>query len=427
MSEEKGTCTTISEEEAEIPLGNTPAIKTGRRKETRTVEGASVGHLKSHQDLMDGTAECKRCSDQSIIFTIATEPCIRLVINPCSECNNKDEWAKLTLVCAEVTKRNLNPINPYPQWKTLPIPDKIKEAMQEFFDDCKAPSARTLVSENEVKAVERDFALHHPFKEKEADKWSYPHLISRNAVFRIASTKERAKYQKPGRINGEIIDLPYPYEQRRGWHGEVIYQMGPLLDTYDERVFLALLKIHHTVNGFVGERLVTSLREVARTMRVAGNKSNLNSVKRSVHRLAHTTLQISVPKGQTMTGGILSGGYSDSQECIAIKFNTHMLVHYKRHAYAVFSLPEGIELSSYAQRIYVFLTSHQDAEKEISLKKWREILDIDESLLEKDFNRSMRKALAELITCGLLKSDSRIENLLFKSVLNRQLIPLLVK
>jgi len=424
MSEEKGTCTTISGEEAEIPLGDSPAVKTCRRKEARTVEGASATHLKSHQHLLGGTAKCKRCFDKSVIFSVTTEPYTRLVVNPCHECNNRDEVARLALVCAEVTKRQLNPQNPYPQWKTLSIPDRIREAMQEFFDDCKAPSVITIVSENEVRAVEKDFALHHPFKEQDAEKWSYPHVISRNAVFRVASTKERAKYQKPGKVDGQITDLPYPYEQRRGWHGEVIYQMGPLLDTYDERVFLAILKIHHTINGFVGESLVTSLREVARTMRVAGNKSNLNSIKRSIHRLAHTTLQISVAKGQTMTGGILSGGYNDSEERIAVKFNNHMLVHYKRHAYAVFSLPEDADLSGYAQRIYVFLASHQDAEKEISLKKWREILDIVEEFPTKKFNEIMRKALAELMDCGLLKSDSKIEKDRLKSILNRQLIPL---
>lgn len=428
MSEERGICTTIFGEEAEIPLGEVPVQKTGRRKEARKVEGASA-HLKSLQDFTEGTARCKRCHDHTICLTVAKDPQVRLVVNPCSECNNKDEWARLVLVCAEVTKCNINPVNPYPAWKKIPMPDKVREAIQEFCDDCKAPSVKTIVSQLEIETVEKDFALHHPFKEQDADKWSYPHLISRNAVFRVASTKERAKYQSEKTVNGKLVsyDMPYPYEPRGGWHGEIILQTGPLLDTYDERVFLSLLKIHHTNSGFSGDILVTSLREIARTMRVGGNNLNLERIKRSLQRISRTTLQISTPKGQTMTGGLLGGGYDDRQGQVAVKFNSHMLVHYKRHAYAVFSLPEGIDLSGYAQRIYIFLASHQDAEKEISLKKWREILDIEESTPNYKFNEVMRKALAELIACGLFRSDSRIENSLFRSVLNRQIIPLSAK
>jgi len=426
MSEENGTCTTIFGDEAEIPLGDTPPpVKTGRRKEAR--EGASAAHLRSHHDLIGGTAKCKRCFDKSVIFSVTTEPYTRLVLNPCHECNNRDEVVRLILVCAEVTKRQLNPQNPYPQWKTLPIPDRIREAMQEFFDDCKAPSAKTLVSQLEIETVEKDFALHHPFKEKDADKWSSPHAISRNAVFRVASKQERNRYQEIGRIDGTLIDMPYPYKQRSGWHGEIILQTGPLLDTYDERVFLSLLKIHHTNSGFSGDTLVTSLREIARTMKVGGNNLNLDRIKRSLHRISRTTLQISTPKGQTMTGGLLGGGYDDAQGQVAIKFNSHMLVHYKRHAYAVFSIPEGIDLSGYAQRIYIFLASHQDAEKEISLKRWRGILDVGDDLPEKDFNRSMRKAVDELIESALLKPDSKIKDSLLTSILNRQVIPLPAK
>jgi hypothetical protein len=333
---------------------------------------------------------------------------------------------RLLLVCAEVTKRQLNPQNPYPQWKTLPIPDRIREAMQEFFDDCKAPSAKTLVSQLEIETVEKDFALHHPFKEKDADKWSYPHIISRNAVFRVASTKERAKYQKAKIVAGRMVnyDAAYPYEPREGWHGEIIVQTGPLLDTYDERVFLALLKIHHQTSGFSGDKMSTSLREIARLMGIKWNSSNGNSIKSSLDRLSSTTLRIIMPKGMTWSENLISGGYEDSSERVVMRFNSHMLVHYKRHAYSIFSLPEDISLSGYAQRIYVFLCSHQDAEKEISLKRWREILDVAEDFPAKKFNAVMRNALTELAEKNLLKKESKIVDNRLRSILNRQVIPL---
>lgn len=401
-------------------------VPQGKRKDGRLIVGGR--EYKSHQDLIGGTADCKKCYDQTIYFGVASEPLPRLTAHPCPICNDKDEWARLSVICSEITKKNLNPINPYPVWKSIPgIPDHFKEYMQQFFDDCKKPSVKTIVSDNDLKAVEKEFALNHPFKENDKEKWSYPHIISRNAIFRVASTKERAKYQAEESVNDRIFryDLPYPYSPRAGWHGEIILQTGPLLDTYDERIFLALLKIHHSENGFVGDSLSTSLREITRIIGVSGGKLNLESVKKSLSRLSRTTLQISMPKGITWTESLISGGYKESSGQVVVKFNSHMLVHYKRHAYTVFSLPDGISLSGYAQRVYLFLASHQSFEKEISLKRWREILDVSKALPTTKFNQVMRNTVAELIKLKLLKPESNIENFTLKTIINRQVISLL--
>ena len=249
------------------------------------------------------------------------------------------------------------------------------------------------------------------------------HIFNRNAIFLIMSDSCRKKYTKI--LNGELIDVP---ETRvfDGWGDYKCILSGALLCDYDKKIFDACLKLHHE-NGFVGLKLSTSLNEIWSTLgnKKGINSNNINTIKRSLKRLASVSVEVRSPNNNSFwVGGIIDNVIYHSHENnkyskIIINFNQNMVPLYLKGAYSTYSFPVLNGLGSYGRRITEFMGTHKEPDRIMSLTKWREVIGVNPEMEMMYFKKRMKEALIEMENFSLIshwefrKNLSRTEDLIY--------------
>lgn len=238
------------------------------------------------------------------------------------------------------------------------------------------------------------------------------HLHARNAIFQIINQHERAKLTEKT-TNGTEIDV-LVNRSFLGWGGTVEFIIsGPLVCMFDQQVFYACLKTHH-INGFKGLNLITTFAEIWKSMGRSTKISmtSIDAIKRSLERLQKVSISAkSLDKKRYWGGGLIDNVLYDSHENpknskVKVRFNSDMVPHYLEGSYSTLYLPHLNELKSYARRMYEFLMSHSDAERKMSLEKWRDVFGINPETPMKTVKQRVKEALSELIAKGILKPES---------------------
>jgi DNA replication protein DnaC len=237
---------------------------------------------------------------------------------------------------------------------------------------------------------------------------------SRLGLFRMISTRERARLTRPSEIDpNQTIEIPEAREFL-AWGGFHVIQTGAVVDYHDCTVLIAILKLYHQ-NGKDG--VVTfSLAELANVLQIKsrGAPSVLTSLRRSLYRLMESKVRIKAPNSSMIwIGGFLDSMKTDGQNTrmkIVIRLNEFLIQQYRDNLYSYLSVPSLVGLRMlYSQGIYRFLLSHRDDYKFIGLLKWRSILGVSSELADKEFRRKIRVAVVELIQMDLLTFQSRLD------------------
>jgi hypothetical protein len=241
------------------------------------------------------------------------------------------------------------------------------------------------------------------------------HLFTRNQVFQIISKKERSKRTRTDEF-GKTIDIS---EDRTfiGWGGAVHFTIsGPTLCTYDQEVFDALNKIWHK-SDTKGIVLNTNLSEIWRTI---GNRSrigpkNISSLKRSLQRL----IQVSILAKSLQNKSFWGGGMIDDVQYrehsrhrdheVIISFNKCIIYQYLSGSYATLNHPTYQNLTPYTRKMYLFLMSHEDPNRKMSLEKWYSPLGVKKELSKKDFKRAIKDSLDEMKSKNIIMPESHID------------------
>lgn len=370
--------------------------------------------------------KCDKCYNTRYIISLDENN--KININLCYDCIPKDipkEIIEQTKTrCKFINDKFIDPdedkiFNAF--LKTLKDDESSKnillslELFKNMYPDIKRKRKHELILKNP-----QNFRIVRPVEEHQ---FTALHLFTRNQVFQIISKEHRAKHTKVDEF-GKIIDIS---EDRTflGWGGNIHFTIsGPVLCDYDQQVFDASIKIWHKKcqSGVIIE---TNLSEIWKTL---GNlselgKSNRESLRRSLKRLSLTKIvseSMDKKNKSFWTNSLFEKvKYNDAKENkLTIHFNVNMVEYYLDGAYATLNHDVYINLSSYAKKIYLFLMSHSNSERQISLEKLRPLIGVNSEISEKHFKEQLSKALKELKLKKVLDPISKIEKgVLHSSVL----------
>lgn len=378
---------------------------------TRRLQGAS-----SHQTVL-ASSPCPLCKDTG--YHVNIDLMGKLNAEPCPSCSDKGRESLLVMGarCKNLNGMELDPDKVEEMDLTLILPRRgvsgmLLQSISLFLKEW--PLKKKEQKKAEILANPGDYSIVRPV---ETHQTTALHLLTRNAVFRILGSHERAARTVIDDF-GQVIDL---YEERTflGWGGAVHIKIsGPVVDISDQGVFYACIKIWHERNNSKGTDLITSFSEIWRTL---GNKSKMNniareSLKRSLKRLAEVRITAQSMENQSFwVGGIINEViYHDHENpkfcCIAISFNKSIVPLYLSGSYSTLSLSllNGMK-SAYTKRVYEFLMSHNDKVRSMRLEKWQEVLGVSIGIPKKTFKQRMREALTEMKNYKILSNDSHID------------------
>lgn len=367
--------------------------------------------------------KCDKCYNTKYIINLNENNKINIDI--CYDCVPKEipkEVVDATkLKCKQINEKYLDPED-----------DKI---LNSFLKTLKADESSTNISQSlylfkemypEIKRKRKHLEiLKNPqsfriVRPVEDHQFTALHLFTRNQVFQIISKENRAKNTKIDEF-GKIIEIS---EDRTflGWGGNIHFTIsGPVLCDYDQQVFDASIKIWHKKcqTGMIVE---TNLSEIWKTL---GNvselgKTNRESLRRSLKRLSLTKIMIQSmdKKNKSFWTNTLieEVKYNDLKENkLTIIFNIHMAENYLEGAYATLNHNVYVCLSSYAKKIYLFLMSHDNPVRQISIDKLRPLIGVSVDISEKHFKEQINRAIKELKEKYVLDSISKIDKGIFHS------------
>jgi DNA replication protein DnaC len=259
------------------------------------------------------------------------------------------------------------------------------------------------------------------------DESTLLNIWSRLGLFRMISTRERARLTRPSEIDStQIIEIPEAREFV-AWGHFLVIQSGAVVCHKDCAVLIGILQIYH--QGGKDGMVAFSLAALADALQIKsrGAPSVLTSLRRSLYRLAESKVRIKAPNNSMIwIGGFIDSIKTEGQNTrmkIVIRLNEFLVQQYRDNLYSYLSIASLVGLKTlYSQGVYRFLLSHRDDYKFIGLSKWRSILGVSSELADKEFRRKIRMAVVELIQIDLLTFQSRLdENDILHTYLSRNL------
>lgn len=363
-----------------------------------------------NQKLSEDNSKCEKCFNWG--YHVDVDSLGKIFVEPCH--NNTTPQA--SAYCQIVNWEKIDPENQQELAKIRNLknlPNDMVQCLREFVKNW-AKIKKQKVHYDIVKSPEK-YNIVRPIKDHQ---FTAMHLLTRNQVFQILGDKDRSqKYTEISKITGEVIDIPLNREFL-GWGGKVHFIIsGPLLCTYDEEIYDACIKLWHE-NDTKGIILETTLSEIWKKI---GNDSRPNStkiasIKRSLRRLYSVSVTASSMENKNFWGGgiIDSVIYKESSRCkdhqVIINFNKHMICQYLGGSYSTLDHNKYQKMKAYDKKMYLFLMSHDDPCRKMSLEKWRNVLGIKDSLEDKEFRRKIRNALNDLKEASILMPESKINN-----------------
>jgi len=377
---------------------------------------------------LQNTLSCGNCFSTRYVTTLSENS--RLKIDLCSDCLPKGYSKEII----EISKAKCLGIN------TKEIDPENEKDFNILLKELKSDSSLiNIVNSIELfkknyhdikKAIKHKEILENPEKHSivrivDAHQFTALHLFTRNQVFQIISKSNRAKKTRVDEY-GKVIDIS---EDRTflGWGGNIHFTIsGPVLCDYDQQVFDACVKIWHTKSK-TGIIVETNLSEIWKNL---GNvskigKDNRESLRRSLSRLHKVSIEVRSmdKKNKSFWGGGIFDTirYIDTNENkIFIKFNLYMASNYLEGSYATLNHNLYNNLTSYAKKIYMFIMSHRDSDRFISIDKLRPLIGVSDEVSSKRFKDQISSALSELKEKEVLDPISKIENnILYTTVLSK--------
>lgn len=230
-------------------------------------------------------------------------------------------------------------------------------------------------------------------------------LFTRNSIFKILPKNEFSSNK-----NSENIQV------FKGWEKDQIIKIkGPILNQYDENLFLALIKIWHDRKAF-GNKIKTSIFEIWKYL---GNKSNPNL--RSKQNIMDSLDRMGDVRITTYKNNLAYSKFSvlkfkrdevssKNTKSLIISFDEDVLHSYLLGEYTTFNYNLTTLLNSYARKLYMLLISNSypsDSHyKKMHIDKLRSVFGVKESTPKKTFKRFLEKALNDLITHGVFQEGS---------------------
>lgn len=259
---------------------------------------------------------------------------------------------------------------------------------------------------------------------------TFLHAWSREGIFRLLSKNERADLTACSVVNpNETIELApsnAPREFISSWSGLHVSMHGPVVDYFDANVLAAIIKIYSECG--MGGKVQTSIARILNELQLDTNSgANKNRIKRSLTRLSECRITLRSPD-QKESKLMWSGGFINSlmyegntkSRKVLLSLNEHMIPLYSKGGFSKINLPLLTSLTAYAQGMYRFLIGQRDEYKFIGLLKWRKILNVSDSLSEKDFRDSLRRALKELVELKILDEKSTLDGETVKTFFRRE-------
>lgn len=376
--------------------------------------------------------KCEKCYDTNYIVDINVDGSTFICI--CDECisKNTNTYSEEMVTQAKTKCKKINDLTLDPDDKSKFLTylkqintkreyENIHRALNLFLE--RYPEIKRKNKHLEILKNPHNFRIVRPIDEHQ---FTALHLLTRNQVFQIISDENRKKYTKISEINGEVIDIPVSREFI-GWGGNLHFEIsGPVLCDHDQSVFDACVKLWHE-KCHTGITIETNLSEIWKTM---GNKSKLSknnreSLRRSLSRLHKVSIEVKSMDKHNRSfwgGGIVDTVmYTDSSENkVMIKLNLHMAANYLQGSYATLNHDIYKILSSYAKKIYLFLMSHDNPIRQISLEKLKPLIGVDDKISKQHFKKYVNKALKELQDNNVLEQTSKIENEIFYTAVQKE-------
>lgn len=377
----------------------------------------------------DILSKCEKCFDTKYIVDLNVNgtTCICM----CDDCISKNEYQEDVIIqaksrCKIINEQALDPDNKTNFIATLKPFNSKKEfeniirALNLFLD--RYPEIKRKNKHLEILKNPHNFRIVRPI---EPHQFTAIHLFTRNQIFQIISKENRAKKTRIDEF-GKTIDIS---EDRSflGWGGNIHFTIsGPALCDQDQSVFDACVKLWHEKcqTGIIVE---TNLSEIWKTI---GNssvigKKNRESIRRSLSRLHKVRIEAkSMDKyNKSFWGeGILDRvRYADTSENkVSVLLNLHMAASYLQGSYATLNHDVYKVLSAYAKKIYLFLMSHDNPTRQISLEKLKPLIGVDDGVSNHHFKKYVNKSLKELQDNNVLDQSSRIKNDIFYSVIQKE-------
>lgn len=359
------------------------------------------------QTIPDDKPHCEKCFNKG--YHVDVDSLGKIF----TECCPNNHTPQREAYCNIVNWEKIDPENKEEQarLRNKNLPSDLLSVLRDFIINW--PKIKKQKTHYDMVKNPENYNIVRPIKEHQ---FTTMHLLTRNQVFQILSDKDRSqKCTMKSEINGEAIDLTFNREFL-GWGGKIHFIMsGPILCTYDESVYDACIKLWHE-NDTKGIVLETNLSEIWKKM---GNISRLNSTKiESIKRSLCRLYSVSITAKSTENKNFWGGGIVDSviykessrnkDHQVIINFNKHMIYQYLGGSYATLDHSKYQKMKAYDRKIYLFLMSHDDPCRKMSLDKWRNVLGVKESLEDKEFRRQIRNALNDLIEAKVLLPDSHI-------------------
>lgn len=360
-----------------------------------------------HEEIFENKPICQICLGKG--YHVDIDSLGKLFTQCCPD--NKDHKAEA--YCNLINWEKIDPESRDDQYKIKGknLPPLFLDILRDYIKNW--PKIKKLKTHYEMVKNPENYNFVRPVKDHQ---FTAMHLLTRNQVFQILSKKDRAAKTKVDEF-GETLDIP---EVRTflGWGGKIHFNIsGPILCTYDEEVYDACIKLWHE-NDTKGIILETNLSEIWRTM---GNTSRLNStkiesLKRSLTRLYTVGITAKSLENKNFWGGGILDNVEYRREfnrCkdhqVIIYFNKYMIYQYLGGSYSNINHIKYRVLTPYAKKIYLFLMSHEDPNRKMSLEKWKIALGIKDTLSEKEFKRQIKDAMKELIEEKILDPQSNID------------------
>lgn len=287
--------------------------------------------------------------------------------------------------------------------------DRLRESVTVDFFGKSCRSGRDLVS---AKKDYSDFKSPYPGK----DLTSALDIITRLPIFQMVSDQERKLLTKVTE-SGEIIerDRSDPDVFEGTWeHGSMVVLSGPKCGVDDGIVFLACIQLYSDWSNKGGRGLCfeTTLTELCDKLRIQRSGQNRMAIKRALARLMLVRVQFRDGHGRFWGGGMIDSVSFEGAgrgARVVIRFNADMVPFYDAGAYSRIDLAPLMDLNSYGQKMQLFLLSHRDDVKEISIQKWQEIMG-QNAVSAKDFRRRVRDSILQQIEHGVLTSESCVRS-----------------
>lgn len=296
------------------------------------------------------------------------------------------------------------------------LADKIGEVAARMVNSCRhLEQVEQSISVKQTEAV--DFTVVDQRAAQLADDQStFLHIWSRLGLFRLLSTRDRARLTRMSEIDdSETIEVPEAREYVSVWGKYHVMQTGAVADYYDCNVLVALLKLYHR-RGKKGV-IAFSLAQLAEELGIKSKRAGpvQRALKRSLYRLLESKVRIIGPQQRkpVWVGGFIDSLIRESdspQARTVVRLNEFIVGHFNDNLYTSLDVPILTGLSSqYAQGIYRFLVGQRDDYKFIGIEKWRCILGVKDEACNRVVRRGIQDGMKELIERSLLTQASHID------------------